>query len=93
MLTKQGKPFTNSKLIKSCLFVAAKGMCPEEISFLKTISLLVTIVAGRVEGVGSDSNNQLKNKTNDWSGFPWLWMSQQMLQILLSCLFEELMQR
>ena len=69
-------------------------MGPEKINFFKTISLLVTTVAGRVEGIGSNINYQLKkNKTDDWSGFPWLWMSQQMFQMLLSCLFKELVQR
>lgn len=52
-------------------------------------------IAQRTQAIGSNINSQLKkkkSKTNDFSGFPWLLMSQQMLQVLLSCLSEELMQ-
>ena len=40
-------------------------MCPEKINFFKTISLLVTTVAGRAEGIGSNIDRQLK-KQDRW---------------------------
>lgn len=61
-INQSRKAFADSKLIKSCLFVAFKEMCPEKINSLKTISLLVTTVAGRVEGIGSNIDSQLKKQ-------------------------------
>lgn len=53
------------------MFVAAKEMGPEKINFFKTISLLVTTVAGRVEGIGSNINYQFK-KTRQMIGVVFL---------------------
>ena len=62
LLTNQGKLFTDSKLIKSYLFVAVKEMYQEKINSLKTLSLLVKTVADRVEGIGSNIDSQLKKQ-------------------------------
>lgn len=72
MLVKQGKLFTNSELIKSCLIVAAKD-CPEKINSLKTISLSARIVAQRAENIGNRINSKFKKRRQlISSGFSWL---------------------
>lgn len=49
LLAKQREPLTNGELIKLCFFVVAKEMCSEKINLLKTISLLATIIALRID--------------------------------------------
>ena len=58
LLAKEGKPFTDGELIKSCLIVAAEEMCPENVDLFKSISLSARTVARRVEEIG-DSKKQL----------------------------------
>lgn len=70
-------------------------MCPEKINSLKIISLSARIVVQRADDIRSNINSKFKDKTNYFKWFSWLWMSQQMLTILVSffvvCLFEEAM--
>lgn len=85
LLVKQGKPLIDGELIKSCLTVEVKEMCPGKINFLKTISLSTWTVAHRDKDIGSNINSHLKNRAND---FPWFSLtldSSQMLPILFSC--------
>jgi hypothetical protein len=69
LLAKEGKPFTDGELIKSCLIVAAEEMCPGKMIFFKSISLTAKTVARRVEDIGSNINSQLNNKANDFEWF------------------------
>lgn len=54
LLSKQGKPFTDGELIKSCLIAEAKEMCPVKINFLKTIRLSTKTRAQKVKDIGSN---------------------------------------
>ncbi|PNF17745.1 hypothetical protein B7P43_G07069 [Cryptotermes secundus] len=69
LLAKEGKPFTDGELIKSCLIVAVEEMCPEKMDLFNNISLSARTVARRVEDIGSNITNQLINKANDFEWF------------------------
>ena len=57
LLAKEGKPFTDGELIKSCLIVAAEEMCPENVDLFKSISLSARTVARRVKEIGTNIND------------------------------------
>lgn len=44
-------------------------ICPDKINSLKTISLSARIVVQRADDIGSNINNKLKDKTNDFKRF------------------------
>ncbi|XP_033606840.1 general transcription factor II-I repeat domain-containing protein 2-like [Cryptotermes secundus] len=69
LVAKEGNPFTNGELIKSCLIVAVEEMCPEKMDLFNNISLSARTVARRVEDIGSNITNQLINKADDFEWF------------------------
>ncbi|XP_033606232.1 general transcription factor II-I repeat domain-containing protein 2B isoform X1 [Cryptotermes secundus] len=69
LLAKEGKPFTDGELKKSCLIVAVEEMCPEKMDLFNNISLSARTVARRAEDIGSNITNQLIKKANDFEWF------------------------
>lgn len=56
----QWQPFNNEEVIKSCLTVATKGMCPEKINLFKVISLSAWTVTQKVGDKVKDKANNLE---------------------------------
>lgn len=48
LLVRQGMLFTDDEVIKSCLIIAAEGMCSEKINLCKTISHSASRVAQKL---------------------------------------------
>lgn len=60
LLAKQRKSFTDSELTKSYLIAAVEEMYLENRNIYETISLLLRIIAQKVENLDSNFNSQLK---------------------------------
>ena len=69
LLVIKGKPFTDGDLMKSCLLVAAKEICPEKIDVFRSVSLSAKTTVRRVEDIGRDIKRQLENKAMNFKWF------------------------
>ena len=65
------------------MLTSIKEMEPEKV--VKIVNYLARTVAQRVKNIGSNINGQLKTRQIILSGFPWLFISQKILSILVGC--------
>uniref|UniRef100_A0A4X2KNG3 SPIN-DOC-like zinc-finger domain-containing protein n=1 Tax=Vombatus ursinus TaxID=29139 RepID=A0A4X2KNG3_VOMUR len=62
-----GKSFTEGDFIKKCLLIAVSGLCPDKKSVFENISLSRMTVQQRVADISNNLNDQLNQKTNEFS--------------------------
>ena len=61
LLFKKNKPFLDGELVKDCIAVAARHVCPEQVDDLSKIGPSRQTVTRRAETIGTDLKEQLKD--------------------------------
>lgn len=59
ILAKEGKPFSDGEIVKSCILKAIEELCPDKLSLVGSISLSRNTMTRRTEDLGKDVNRQL----------------------------------
>ncbi|XP_065665730.1 general transcription factor II-I repeat domain-containing protein 2A-like [Hydra vulgaris] len=63
-IAKSGKPFCTGDLLKNCLKIFCKEICPEKTPTVEDLSLSHQTIAGRVEDLSKNIELSLKEKLN-----------------------------